>query len=163
MSASEPSEPAPRPWSAALTDVLGIAAEASTLTLATTSPRRLAQAAPLFFAAEADGALLFVSDPESRHSLNISATGSAAVAFHRETWDWREIAGVQMEGSVRAIPPGPERAAAWKTYEAKFPFAAAFEEVVARSLVYRFTPRWVRLVDNRVRFGHREEFTPGEA
>ncbi len=131
----------------------------STLTLATVGAINEPQAAPLFFAADDVGSLLFVSGAKSRHCLNIAANGSAAVTVYGETWNWNEIAGVQMEGTVSAIPAGPEREAAWETYKAKFPFVVEFEDEVSRSNFYRFTPRWVRLIDNSVRFGYREEIT----
>ena len=142
-----------------VSSVLSRFAGCSTLTLATTAPGGLPQAAPLFFAAAADGSLLFVSGAASRHSSNIAANGRAAVTIYGDVRQWNEITGLQMEGSVGVIPPGPERDAAWDTYKAKFPFVVEFEDEVSRSSFYRFTPRWVRLVDNRVRFGHKEEFT----
>ena len=142
--------------------VVKLLAERSTLTLATTTPGGLPQAAPLFFAAAADGSLLFVSDATSRHGSNIAVSGRAAVAIYGEAWRWNEIAGLQMEGSVSAIPAGPEREAAWETYKAKFPFVVEFEEEVSRSNFYRFTPRWVRLIDNSVRFGYKQEFSAEE-
>jgi uncharacterized protein YhbP (UPF0306 family) len=153
----------PNPISYALVksvpSVLNLGAKHSTLTLATTTASGLPQAAPLFFAAAADGSLIFVSAAESRHSLNIAANGNAAVTIYGDTWSWNDIAGMQMEGSVSAIPAGPERDAAWETYKAKFPFVVGFQDYVSRSHFYRFTPRWVRLIDNRVRFGYKEEFT----
>lgn len=133
-------------------------AKHSTLTLATTTADGLPQAAPLFFATQDDGSLLFVSGAKSRHGLNIAANGRAAVTVYGETWNWNEIAGVQMEGTVSAIPAGPEREAAWESYKAKFPFVVEFEDEVSRSNFYRFTPRWARLIDNSVRFGYREEW-----
>jgi uncharacterized protein YhbP (UPF0306 family) len=142
--------------------VVNLLAKHSTLTLATTTASGLPEAAPLFFAAAADGSLLFVSGAESRHSLNIAANGKAAVAIYGETRSWNDIIGLQMEGEVSAIPAGAEREAAWVTYRAKFPFVVEFEAEVSRSTFYRFTPRWVRLIDNGVRFGYKEEFTVEE-
>ena len=142
--------------------VVNLLAKHSTLTLATTTASGLPGAAPLFFAAAVDGSLLFVSGAESRHSLNIAANGKAAVAIYGETRSWNDIIGLQMEGVVSAIPAGPEREAAWVTYRAKFPFVVDFEAEVSRSTFYRFTPRWVRLIDNGVRFGYKEEFTVEE-
>jgi len=162
MGASQSPEPASRSLAASAPALASFGAAHSTLTLATTTSSGLPQAASLFFAVAADGSLIFVSGAESRHSLNIAANGQAAVTIHTETWKWHDIAGVQMEGSVRAVPAGPEREAAWDTYRAKFPFVTAFESEVSQSTFYRFTPRWVRLIDNRVRFGFREEFTVGE-
>ena len=159
MSQSHTPHPASRSLAESIPAILEIGTRHSTLTLATTTAGGFPQAASLFFAAAADGSLLFVSAADSRHSLNIAANGRGAVTIHGETWNWNEIAGAQMEGSVSAVPAGPEREAAWETYKAKFPFAAAFEDEVSRSTFYRFTPRWVRLIDNSVRFGYREEFT----
>jgi uncharacterized protein len=161
MSMSESQTPHPTSHSL-VKSVLNLGARHSTLTLATTTASGLPQAAPLFFAAADDGSLIFISGAESRHSVNIAANNKAAVTIHGDTWDWNEIVGMQMEGSVGAIPAGPERDAAWETYKAKFPFVVNFENDVARSHFYRFTPRWVRLIDNRVRFGYKEEFTVGE-
>jgi uncharacterized protein YhbP (UPF0306 family) len=136
-------------------------AQHSTLTLATVGPEGQPQAAALFFAADEDGSLVFVSGAQSRHSLNLEAEARAAVTVHNETWNWQAIAGVQMEGRVHRIPPGLGREQAWEAYRAKFPFVAEFEAEVARSEFYRFVPEWVRLIDNSVRFGFREEFSLG--
>jgi uncharacterized protein YhbP (UPF0306 family) len=162
MSASQTPRPISHSLDQSVSSVLKLGAQHSTLTLATTTASGLPQAAPLFFAVDADGSLIFVSGAESRHSQNIAASDKAAVTIYGDTWNWNEIVGMQMEGSVSAIPAGPERDRAWETYKAKFPFVVNFENEVARSHFYRFTPRWVRMIDNRVRFGYREEFAVDE-
>ncbi len=129
----------------------------STLALSTVNAEGLPQSAPLFFAVDDDGSLLFVSSPKSRHSLNIAADSKAAVTVHNETWSWEKIAGVQMEGEVHLVPAGPGREQAWEVYKAKFPFVAEFEGEVSRSEFYRFAPKWARLIDNSVQFGYKEE------
>jgi len=162
MNTSQTPDPGSRSLIKSVPSVLSLIAKYSTLTLATTTAGGLPQAAPVFFAAAADGSLVFVSGAESRHSRNIAANGRAAVAMYGDTWSWNEIVGMQMEGSVSAIPAGAERDAAWETYKAKFPFVVDFQDEVLRSHFYRFTPRWVRVIDNRVRFGHSEEFAADE-
>ena len=129
----------------------------STLALSTVNAEGSPQSAPLFFAVDEDGSLLFVSSPKSRHSLNIAADSHAAVTMYNETWTWEEIAGVQMEGHVHHLPAGPGREHAWEVYKAKFPFVVEFEDEVSRSEFYRFVPKWVRLIDNSVQFGYKEE------
>jgi uncharacterized protein YhbP (UPF0306 family) len=129
----------------------------STLVLSTVNAEGSSQSAPLFFATDDDGSLLFVSSPKSRHSLNIAADSHAAVTMYNETWTWEEIAGVQMEGHVHHLPAGPGREHAWEVYKAKFPFVVEFEDEVSRSEFYRFVPKWVRLIDNSLRFGYKEE------
>lgn len=127
------------------------------MTLATVDSEGQPQAAALFFAMEADGSLIFVSGAKSRHGLNLAADSRAAVTIHGETWDWREIAGVQMEGEVSLVPAGTSWERAWEVYKAKFPFVVEFEDEASRSEFYRFVPEWIRLIDNRVQFGHKEE------
>ncbi len=128
----------------------------STMTLATINVDGKPQSCPLFFASD-DDTLIFFSSPKSRHSLNIAENGKAAVTIHNETWNWEEIAGVQMEGEVHIIPVGHARDHAWEIYKKKFPFVVDFEAEVSRSELYRFTPKWIRLIDNSVSFGYREE------
>lgn len=128
----------------------------STLSLATVNAQGRPQNAPLFYAAD-DDTLIWVSGPHSRHSHNIAVTGRAAVTVYNETWSWHEIAGLQMEGAAHLIPTGPARERAWELYKAKFPFVVEFEAEVSRSEFYRFVPEWIRLIDNKVQFGYKEE------
>ena len=114
-------------------------------------------AASLFFAADDKLRLYWVSGARSRHSRNLGALVKAAVTVHAAAWSWTEIRGVQLEGSALPLTRLEEREAAWKLYLDKFAFAREFEAEVSRSTFYRFTPRWARLIDNRVSFGHREE------
>jgi uncharacterized protein YhbP (UPF0306 family) len=140
-------------------------AQRSTVTVATVNSQGLPQAADVFFAADEDGSLIFVSGVASRHGQSIAAGSRVAVTVHGETWNWREIAGVQMEGRAHLIPPGAGREQAWETFKSKFPFVDEFEAEVARSEFYRFVPEWIRLIDNSVQFGYREELNlrPTEA
>ena len=140
-----------------LTKVWHFLARRSTLTLSTINQAGEAQAAALFFAEAEDYPLIFLSGIRSRHSVNVAHNSRAAVAIYRETWNWREIAGVQMEGTVTLIPPGVPRGRAEAIYKARFPFVSDFETEVSRSEFYRFEPHWVRLIDNSIYFGYREE------
>jgi len=131
----------------------------STLTLATVSAGGQPVATDLFFAGDAGLNLYWLSSPTSRHSLNLGRNPKAAVTIHNETWTWTAIAGVQMEGEVVMLPSGTERAAAWELYQARFPFVAEFEAEVTRSALYKFIPRWARLIDNAQGFGHKLELS----
>jgi uncharacterized protein YhbP (UPF0306 family) len=137
----------------------------STLSLATLGPDGHPQAASLFFVADDQLCLYWTSGPHSRHSLNLAHDARAAVTVHASVWSWTEIRGVQMEGQVERLPAGEAWQAAWQRYLAKFPFVREFQAEVSRSNFYRFTPEWVRLVDNSQGFGHKDEFrleTPPE-
>ncbi len=118
----------------------------------------------LFFVAEPDLALIFVTGPRSRHSLNLSHNPAAAVTIHRLTWSHVEISGVQMEGRVQRLPAGSLRKAALELYIGKFRFVEKeFADDVSRSELCRFRPNWMRLIDNSVRFGYQEEFRSAAA
>ncbi len=114
--------------------------------------------ADLFFSSDPALKAYFVSSPDSRHAQNLSRDPRAAVSIHGATWDWREITGLQMEGAVERLDQHIQRERAWTLYKAKFPFVEDFVDEIARSCWYRFTPRWIRMIDNRLGFGHREEF-----
>jgi len=134
------------------------------MSLATSGPQGPWSAA-VFYAN--DGLLLyFLSAPGSRHSRDIEASGRAAAAIHKDVGDWREIRGLQLEGEARRLAGG-ERAAALARYAAKFALlanlASAPREIaaaLARVEWYCLAPRRVRLVDNTLGFGHREELEP---
>jgi len=134
------------------------------MSLATSGPEGPWSAA-VFYAS--DGlTLYFLSVPESRHVRDIEAGGRAAAAIHRDVGDWREIRGVQLEGAAARIG-GAERAAALARYAGKFPLIAQLSSApreiaaaMARVEWYRLSPRRVRLIDNTLGFGHREELDP---
>jgi uncharacterized protein YhbP (UPF0306 family) len=134
----------------------------STFALATVNAEGQPQNVPLFYAVS-DDTLIWISGQHSRHSRNAAASGIAAVTIYDERWTWHEIAGVQMEGEVSLIAPGPAREQAWDVYLAKFPFAIEFEAEISHSEFFRFVPRWARLIDNRVQFGYREEIDLSQA
>ena len=131
----------------------------STLNLATTGAGGDPMAASLFFAADDELRLYWLSSGTSRHSLNLARRPAAAITIHNQTWAWPEIAGVQMQGQAAVVLPGEPWQAAWTLYSVKFPFVTRMRAEVAKSNFYVFTANWMRLVDNRLGFGHREEIS----
>jgi uncharacterized protein YhbP (UPF0306 family) len=130
----------------------------STMTLATCDASGAPHAAPVYFVADEDLRLYFFSDPESQHSLDLRRDPRAAAAVYPECHGWQEIRGLQLHGEVRSVSPGAEWDAAWALYAAKFPFVNELKEAVMSNSLYVFTPRWVRLVDNRRGFGFKQEW-----
>ena len=130
----------------------------STLTLATVDREAWPQAASLFYVSDESLNLFWVSGEKSRHSHNLERVSRVAVSIHNETWDWRDIQGVQLEGPVRRLTDPDEIDRAWALFHDKFPFTADFTEQIARSVFYALKPNWIRLIDNSKAFGHREEF-----
>ena len=39
-------------------------------------------------------------------------------------------------------------------------YYAVRQEALSRTMLYAFHPEWVRWIDNRLGFGHKEEWTP---
>ncbi len=136
----------------------GILRDRSTLSLATVRSRGEPHLADLFFSSDSSLKLYFVSSPDSRHAKNLALNPRASISVHVDTWDWRAIAGLQMQGAVEMLDQADPQARAWTLYKAKFPFVVDFADEIARSRWYCFTPRWIRVIDNRLGFGHREEF-----
>ncbi len=138
-----------------------------TVTLATTNGRQ-PWAAAVFYASDADLNLYFVSDPATRHGRDLAANGEAAAAVHSDCAAWSQVRGLQLRGSVTLLD-GPERDAGLALYLSKFTDvrrlfedpASADEAKIGRRLraagLYRFTPAWLRLIDNRQGFGARRE------
>jgi uncharacterized protein YhbP (UPF0306 family) len=131
----------------------------TTLSLATVDRDGWAQNANLFYVNDDALNLFWVSGEKSRHSQNLARVSRVAVTICHETWDWRDIHGVQIEGVARRLIDPDETDRAWAIFRDKFPFTAEFTDQIARSAFYTLKPQWIRLIDNSKYFGHREEFT----
>ena len=141
-----------------------------TLVLATSDPGPWS--APVYFV-HLRGRLYLLSSPESRHVRGALATGRCAGSIHRSSDDWREIVGLQMDGTLQEIPAGPEAEDAFAAYVRKFPAVrdlvpgAALDLALLidtlRARMYVFVPESVFLVDNRAGIsGRRAIQLPGE-
>ncbi|HEY7678466.1 MAG TPA: pyridoxamine 5'-phosphate oxidase family protein [Candidatus Methylomirabilis sp.] len=144
-------------------EVLAYLRERYSLTLATDGPGG-PWAAGLYFAS--DGlTLYFLSDPASRHCQDIAANPRVAAAIHEDYRDWREIRGIQLEGTADPVTAPADRVRAWELYLAKFPFVRQFRvgdalEIMGRAIrsqFYRIVPSRVLYLDNRKGFSHRDE------
>jgi len=144
--------------------------EIGTLTLATCNDGK-PWAATVFFAADANFNLYFVSDHRTQHGRDMAANAEVAATINPDVNNWNDVAGLQIRGTV-AVVQGIERAKALALYFKKFPQIDALfvqpsgehEETIARRLqaanFYRITPQMIRVIDNAQGFGHREEFVP---
>lgn len=140
----------------------------NTMTLATQGGDEGPWAAAVFYASDRALRLYFVSDPRTRHGRDLAAHPEAAAAIHPDCGTWAEVRGLQVRGRVEVLE-GPRRAAARALYLAKFPDVrtlceaprgpeeAIIAERLAAAHLYRLTPRWFRLIDNRLGFGHKRE------
>ncbi len=142
-----------------ITDLLKLSAMA----LSTAGPDGLPHAAPVYFAAQ--GALtdvetailqvrlIYFSAGDSRHAQDTRRAGLAAAAIYPQVGDYLTIHGLQLHGTVRELPSGPEWDAAWEVYRTKFPFTAGLRMIVEHNGLFIFSPTWARLIDNRRGFG----------
>ena len=131
------------------------------MTLATSGPEGL-WAAAVFYVSQ-DFTLYFLSAPATRHSRNIAAQPKVAVTIQEDYQDWREIRGIQLEGTAYQIE-GAERARAIARYGRKFPIIgnltqAPVEIVQAMSKIgwYKVLPERLYMIDNSLGLGHRDQ------
>ncbi len=120
-----------------------------------------AHAAAVFYAVDAELNLYFVSDPASRHGQALVATGRAAGTVQTDRQEWHEITGIQWHGAVRQLN-GAARTRGWELYTARFPFLltgdVALTGALAKTVLWQAAPDWMRLIDNRLGLGHKEEW-----
>lgn len=142
----------------------------NTMTVATVGPQGEPQAAAVFYAADEQLNLYFLSSPSSRHSQNLLRDARVAATIHADGQAWKEIRGLQIEGIVQQVEGPLMLAQAVRTYGGRFDFLrgllgdaaegpAALRGPVASSRFYVLRPAWIRLIDNSQGFGHKEEFT----
>ncbi len=130
----------------------------STLTLATCSLEGIPHAAPLYFAADKELACYFFSKADSLHSRHILENPRASAAIYLEAFDWREIRGLQMRGTVSLVTDNLLRQKGMALYREKFPFVSHLTVVLAQNQLYVFQPEWVRYINNRKKLGYKEEW-----
>lgn len=144
-------------------------AQHNTMTLATAGSDGAPQAAALFYAADEELNLFFVSSPNSRHSQNLALQPRVAATIYADNQAWQTIQGLQIEGVARQVEGAAELAHAVKIYAGRFEFLrgllggegagpAVLRGPLASSRFYILRPAWLRLIDNAQGFGHKEEF-----
>ncbi len=137
--------------------LLAFLAAHNTLTLATVGEDGQPHAAALFYAYTPDLHLIFLSEPDTLHARYISEGAAVAVTIQADGQAWQRITGLQLHGWAQ-----PADDAARAVYLARFPFIAR-TEVLAQALksvhFYEIIPTWIRLIDNRLGFGHKQEWS----
>lgn len=122
--------------------------EASTLcAIATVSPGGRAHVNTAYFAWSRTFELVWLSAPEARHSRNLHANPSAAVAVFASKQSWGgPDRGIQLFGSAREVD-GADARKARRLYQQRF---AAYQWTdLGAYAFYRFRPRSVKLFDER--------------
>ncbi|HEY51960.1 MAG TPA: pyridoxamine 5'-phosphate oxidase [Caldilineae bacterium] len=151
----------PSPLSPMSSRILSFLTAHNTLTLATIGPKGRPHACALFYAVGPGPTLYFLSDPATTHAQHIGAGSQIAAAIQQDGQDWREIRGLQLHGFAAPCLTANEKATAHQIYAARFPFVATasrLAEALARARYYQIAPSWMRLTDNTLGFGHKEEW-----
>ncbi|HUN69822.1 MAG TPA: pyridoxamine 5'-phosphate oxidase family protein [Burkholderiales bacterium] len=125
-------------------------------------------AAAVFYASDADLSLYFVTDPGTRHGSNLRNDARVACAIHADVANWSDVRGLQLEGTARIVAES-ERAAGLGVYLRKFPEVRRLSEAprndaereigerLGRVPLWRLAPARIRIIDNRERFGWKQE------
>lgn len=148
--------------SSSLTERLrGFLKEHNTMTLATVNELGQPESAAVFYAETDALCLYFVTERSSRHGRNLQYRPRVAATIQTDGQQWATIHGLQLEGLCRKVPL-LERPKALAVYAAKFSFVITERELWAKLGkvdFYCLQPGWLRLVDNRQGFGHKEELS----
>ena len=121
-------------------------------------------AAPVYYLHHS-GRFCFFSSPNSRHVTDAMKTGHCAAAIFHDSDDWRDIEGLQMQGSIELVDThdAPEIFAA---YIRRFPTVRGFFpgeldlgsfQAMFKSRMYAFTPERMFYLNNRAGFGTRRD------
>jgi uncharacterized protein YhbP (UPF0306 family) len=137
--------------------------EHQVLTLAVMETDGNPYAAALFYAVDDELRFYVVTDPATHHGKAMLANPSVAGTVQLDRQQWQEIRGVQFRGICRQLG-STERARAWEIYSSRFPFLHQPNGILMRELanaaMWRIDTTWIRLIDNRSGFSHKEEWTP---
>ncbi len=144
-----------------LETIAALLREETTLSLATTAENGEPTVAPLFYIADEELILYWLSSEGSRHSLNLRRTPRASAAVYHCAWSWRQIRGVQMSGRVSLVADPKRRGVLLEVYSKRFKLGRAFRPLLGRSALYAFEPEFFRFIDNAAGFGSKFELTRG--
>lgn len=131
-----------------------------TATLATVDADGNPCAANIQYASDHAFRLTWVSSESSAHSVNLGVQSNAAITIYAHQDAPESIHGLQLRGTAEALS-GQQADESAALYTAKYPFVAEppFRDAVLKQRFYRFTPRWLRWIDNRRGFGWKREIT----
>ena len=114
-------------------------------------------------------ALLWVSDPSSRHSTELAVNSRVAATVAPDYFEFANIRGVQISGQAHMIAHASERANARAMLHARYPSLRRMSqglpdlrEAYQRAEFYRLEPTRLVLIDNSRGFGHKDTLELGE-
>ncbi len=120
--------------------------------------RGFPQSCALWYAHDSDLNLYYLSAETTKHG---SLHRGSAVSFtiNKDDQDWQQIRGIQGTGML--FPTSDKQH--WEVYTQKFPFVLEefpdLDTALQKSKLWIIRPNWIRLIDNTIAFGHKEEIT----
>ena len=121
--------------------------ESKLCAVATVAPGGRAHVNTAYFAWSPEFEIVWLSAPDARHSRNVRANGSAAVAVFRSTQRWGgSDRGIQLFGRARELR-GRASLEAERVYAKRF---RAYEGDLPAFRFYRLATRRMKLFDERV-------------
>ena len=129
----------------------------STLALSTTDEVGQACVAPLFYLADEDLNLYWLSSATSLHSVNLIRVPTAAATVYRDVHSWKEICGVQMRGTVTVVTDKKRRREVINAYCQRFQLGTLFRLPISRCDLFAYRPEFIRYIDNSRKFGSKIE------
>lgn len=131
------------------------------MTLATSNGES-PHAVSLFFACD-DLAVVWVSDPGTRHSREISVNNKVSATIASDFMDFVDIKGLQIAGTARQLTNPADRSRCIALLTDRYPFLqrisaepGALQEALIKACVYRLEPSKIVLIDNSMGFGHKD-------
>jgi uncharacterized protein YhbP (UPF0306 family) len=113
--------------------------------IATVSPGNRAHVNTAYFAWSREFELVWLSEPAARHSRNLRANSTAAIAVYDSSQSWEKPdRGIQLFGSAREVA-APAARPAERVYARRFPESAQADLSPYR--FYRFRPSRMKLFD----------------
>ena len=129
------------------------------MSLATCGPHG-PHAANVFYARD-DLFLVWVSDPQSRHSTNIAINPQVGATIAPDYRDFAEIRGVQIFGQAYRVGDAAARYSARALMARRYPILQhpcdpKIKQALSSADLYQLVPNRIVLIDNRRGFGHKE-------
>jgi uncharacterized protein YhbP (UPF0306 family) len=104
-----------------------------------------------------------VSDPKSRHSVDLEVERRVAATVAPDYFDFDDIRGVQIWGQAQAVTGAADRGKARELLEARYPYikrlcerGSTLGEAYAKAELYRLQPVRMVFIDNTRGFGHND-------
>ena len=129
--------------------------------------------ATVFYVSDSNLNLFFLSAHKSKHIQHINMIPEVSATVYKDQKDWEKIKGIQMSGIVKELN-GQDREDAISQYLVKYKYLNRVineplnqdEEKIGSQFAsipfFKLKPNFIRIIDNQVAFGHREQIEKKE-